>query len=289
MIRPARVTVLAAHAVLGGAAVACEAIGGIETYVYAPPDAADASRRVGGDASPQPEVPQASHGCPTGRGPAMIRIGELCIDATEVTQADYAEFVRAADPAGQPEICAWNESFVPGDGPTVKPVYCEASPTAPQGCVDWCDAFMFCAWSGKRLCSTSGGVARDLGRTDDPANEWYAACSASGARAFPYGSTYEPTACNGLDQNRGSLVTAGALEKCQGSAPGLFDMSGNVWEWEDACAASDGGTSAAEVACRFRGGSVTDDASQLRCDALGSQPRAFQQYNVGFRCCATAR
>ena len=30
-------------------------------------------------------------------------------------------------------------------------------------------------------------------------SEWYNACSAGGALAYPYGNTYEPEACDGRD------------------------------------------------------------------------------------------
>jgi len=280
-----RLVVVAALAI-ATTALACEIVGGIETFSYVEADAGEPDA-----ADPDAGVVAAANGCPSGRGPVMVRVGGTCIDATEVTQAQYAEFLRAGYTEAQPLSCAWNKSYVPGEGPPVKPSFCESGGDAPRGCVDWCDAFMFCAWSGKRLCGSPSGATADFARpTDSASSQWYAACSSNGTRAYPYGATYDPKACNGVGQGRGFLTPAGAIATCEGGTPGVFDMSGNVWEWEDACTKADGGVGgAAAEPCRFRGGSVTDDAAQLRCDSLGAQPRDFQQYNVGFRCCAAAR
>jgi len=72
--------------------------------------------------------------CPSGRGPAMARVGDFCIDTTEVTNAQYVPFLDAvvADPkaAQQPAgLCNWNTDFhvwsnypQPGTGDPSDPV-----------------------------------------------------------------------------------------------------------------------------------------------------------------------
>lgn len=222
----------------------------------------------------------------------MVRISAACIDSTEVTIHQYAEFLKA-DAGPQPQACAWNKSFRPTEGPAIRPQACEGAESEPQACVDWCDAFAFCAWAGKRLCAGEGGRPGSFTSPNTPAtSEWLAACAGAGNRPFPYGTSYDAVACNGLDLKHVGRTPAGGIDACQGSAAGLYDMSGNVWEWEDACGTTDGGGGAAKEPCQIRGGSFTDKENLMGCKVSpeGSiPPREFQQYNVGFRCCATAR
>jgi sulfatase modifying factor 1 len=93
--------------------------------------------------------------CPGNAGPVAIRVGAapntFCIDATEVTNAQYRAFLAAkgSDLGGQPETCTWNTSYLPGVWPV--PPTLDGFPVVT---VDWCDAHAYCAWA------ESGCVAR---------------------------------------------------------------------------------------------------------------------------------
>jgi formylglycine-generating enzyme required for sulfatase activity len=126
-------------------------------------------------------------------------------------------------------------------------------------------------------------------------DQWYAACSANGLNAYPYGNTYEPTYCNGIDLHEGQYTDEVTSDThCVGGSPGIYDMSGNVSEWEDACQSTNG----ANDYCSVRGGSynygpVTDGGTGLQglaCGDVGdnaAQVRGQSGYtDVGFRCCA---
>lgn len=273
---------------LGAAIFGCELIAGIEPFVPAP----DGDDGGGLDDASGVLVATSDEGCPsTGRGPRMVRLGGFCIDATEVTVEHYNAFLRD-DPGPQPAFCTWNQSYVPGERVGATPQCFQGFARAPVACVDFCDAFMFCAWAGKRLCGDPNGGAASFAEPDDPRRSaWYAACAGDGEpqRAFPYGDTYDPRACNGHAQSGGAAAVAGGLRACQHDDAGVFDLSGNVWEWEDATEPVDGGPGPASDLARIRGGSYTDEEGQLHCAAREAQPRDFQQYNVGFRCCANAR
>jgi formylglycine-generating enzyme len=234
----------------------------------------------------------ASPGCPkSGRGPAMVAVGAFCIDSTEVTMAQYAAFLADAGttPSGQPTVCAWNTTLMPQTfgGCLYDPA---EHPNLPVNCVDWCDARAFCAWSGKRLCGAlaGGSVPFDAYR-DAAVSEWQLACTKQGERAYPYGPTYSASAqCNGADTALGAsplLVDVGSRTRCTGGFSGVFDMSGNVWEWIDSCEPCDGGR-----CCMVHGGSYGNSAPNLACAPSNTgaliTPEQERDLGVGFRCCA---
>ena len=93
------------------------------------------------------------------------------------------------------------------------------------------------------------------------------------------------TACNGVDQHIGHVVPVGSLSGCQGGVPGLFDMTGNVEEWQDSC----DGDSGPNDMCSNGAGAFDygDPPTGERCDFADSDPRRSQFPDVGFRCCAS--
>lgn len=224
------------------------------------PDAADAGPRCKGD-----------------HGPTPIPVGAYCIDSTEVTGHQYTEFLAAI--AGQPPVeppeCAWSTGHTTG-----APV---GDNDSPIGFTTWCDARAYCAWAGKRLCGRiGGGAAPSEALANAFADEWFAACSHGGERAFPYGPTFEAGAC-AVPVDGGNAIPGPAKDhpKCEGGYPGIFDMSGNYWEWELTC--GDGG---ADAGCIARGGSYgafnPGDCSQ----AAGIRRDRGGVNDIGIRCCS---
>ncbi|UQA61760.1 formylglycine-generating enzyme family protein [Polyangium aurulentum] len=202
-----------------------------------------------------------------------------CIDSTEVTNKHYAAWLMqtpAPDIFDQKPECIWNQSFDPvgGIGPEDLPVVG----------VDWCDAVAFCKAQGKRLCGRIGGGSTPFsnGSANADISQWYNACSKGGTRTHPYGSTYNADLCNGENQIK-AITPVGTLPECQGGYDGIFDLSGNAWEWEDACEAVNG---EADL-CRRRGGSFTSVPGDLDCSTASTMtPRNATSSNAGFRCCA---
>lgn len=211
-----------------------------------------------------------------------------CIDSTEVTNDQYQAWLNTnPDPAGQLSYCSWNTSFMPTNNWPPE----TAALDFPVAYIDWCDAYAYCQGVGKRLCGKIGGGSNPYNDPSNPASsQWYAACTSNGAfgaKGYPYGATYSTNACNGSDTNKGAPVAVGTMPACQSPVPGytgVYDLSGNVWEWEDSCS----GTSGSSDTCLVRGGAYFVDSSYLICGgatdvflARSGNPTG----GVGFRCC----
>jgi len=256
---------------------------------------ADTSSGTGGAAGPCPEdMVHATH-------PDLPDVS-FCIDRTEVTQADYTLFlVGVGDVAGaeQPTECADNASLTRTDAGSNCPNW-SAGDQRAVNCVDWCDAYAYCAWAGKRLCGDLEGGPLALG---DPVtnDEWQFACSGGFQTTYPYGNTAEVCACyipeewetkmmcdlpSGTNYNQKAEVAS--HPDCEGGFPGIFDMQGNVAEWTNRCEPPDGmGTEH----CSVRGGSTWsgNGSSYYTCDNLAqSEERLQPALETGIRCCKDA-
>jgi sulfatase modifying factor 1 len=210
--------------------------------------------------------------------------GKYCIDSLEVSRNAYAAWL-ATNPgsSGQPAYCGTNSSFDPvTTGECANTL--SAPGTAPQTCVDWCDARAFCEANGKKLCGAIGGGTLGAGDLQNHMfSAWFAACSADGMRTHPYGA-FSAGKCNDATAAVGTV--AGSPYKggsCPGGFGGLYDMSGNAAEWIDSC----GGANGPNDQCFIMGGSYkSSTATSLACSASSSSNRGnASQAHVGFRCC----
>jgi len=120
-----------------------------------------------------------------------------------------------------------------------------------------------CEAAGKRLCE---------------ANEWIVACQGEEGRIYPYGDTFEASWCNGAEAEAGNVVPTGQMGRCEGGLAGLFDMSGNVYEWTSPCV---------DGQCPIRGGDHNNPgADRHRCESLAQTADEPDGYgSIGFRCC----
>ncbi|PRP94053.1 Formylglycine-generating sulfatase enzyme [Enhygromyxa salina] len=217
-----------------------------------------------------------------GDGDDLLDLGDFSISATEISVDQYAQFLfDDVGFEGLPETCSWKIDYLPDSWNSQS----NDDLDFPVVGVDWCDAWAYCEWSGAHLCGLVGGQPAALSDLNDAVNnEWYRACSADGAMTYPYADSYDPTACNGAELGVDELALVGSLDTCEGGAPGLFDMSGNAWEWTSACADSPDTDDNTEE-CRRRGGSYFSSDNILRCAVSSTRPRDFRSLNTSFRCC----
>jgi hypothetical protein len=216
---------------------------------------------------------------------SMVDAQWFLIDATEVSVGEYLQFaIVDFDASVLSSTCAWKPQvgwFEPNEwnaqlaGDWNKPVFG----------VDWCDAETYCRWAGKRLCGSVGGGSMLLDQINQPVDEWYRACSAGGLLLYPYGNNYKKFACNGVEQGKAAVTAVGSLAGCEGGLAGLFDMSGNVWEWTNSCG-EEPGLQPWEQDCRRRGGSFYSSTDILRCSIDSRRHRGYRADNTGIRCCA---
>ncbi|MFO8070498.1 MAG: SUMF1/EgtB/PvdO family nonheme iron enzyme [Polyangia bacterium] len=198
--------------------------------------------------------------CPT----EQVASGGVCIDATEVTNEAFVAFLAEMGNDCQGHDCAFvgepgSRLLVDQGSYAVQQGY-ESHPVVQ---VTWYGARDYCAAQGLRLCS------RD---------EWTSACGGNAQHPYPYGDSYRETACNGSDLGEGEPLEVAGLADCQGASPGLFDMSGNVYEWLSTCA---------DGPCEIRGGSFDRGADDLSCEAFHTMdgPSGHRE-DLGLRCCS---
>lgn len=283
---------------------------------------ADASAGGGAPSGGQGGAPASK--CAGLPGPSMVEIAtpngaKFCIDRTEVTQGQYAEFLKSTtgEPGSEHAECSDNTSYAPKTnlpGPAWEPSTCTAgvvwtpdkTPNRPVVCIDWCDAFAYCAWAGKRMCGKVGGgrnlILGKIADPTDPANDpnvsqWYAACSQGGKSVYPYGDNYDPLACEGYDSG-GTVLDSGKVgpswqqKKDVGTRAGcrgtnvpyanLRDLSGGVAELTDECALNPSSPGLA-YSCAFRGGGFLSQQDGLTCAQYATSP--YPAEYIGFRCC----
>jgi len=265
---------LPATTAVGGAGGGTSGTGGSTT----------SSNGTGGSSSGGGSVPGECPDSPAGVTP-LVKVATLagtamCIEAGEVTRGQYETWLNEGSlPDGLPVACGFNVEFEPvADWPPSG-----VGLDRPVTHINWCDAQAYCMDKNRRLCGRIGGGSLSPSLTNDASeSEWFNACTNKGERFFPYGQDYEPTTCNGSDQGLNTTADVASHAGCVNATGQVFDLSGNVWEWEDSCAAEAG----EEDNCHIRGGGYNNGENHLDCGAHATAQRGGTAVNVGFRCCA---
>ena len=201
-----------------------------------------------------------------------VLVRSFYMSKTEVTVAQYRACVddgRCSEP-GAGEGCNWNVG---------------GREDHPINCVDWGQARTFAKWIGADV--------------DLPTEaEWEYA--ARGGQDFTYAGSGNPDEVAWYNQNSGGSIHPVGTKKANGY--GLYDMSGNVWEWvldewhknyEEAPTVSNeawGEVSECAQVCDtgsarrvHRGGSWLNGAGGLRVAARNNDLPVIRVIGLGFR------
>lgn len=216
------------------------------------------------------------------------------IDKFEVTNAQYKKFVEATahpSPSGKGYLYTGDlrEIFKPWDDQSFN------QPNQPVVNVTWFDAKAYCEWAGKRLPTEA---------------EWEkAACAGLAGKKYPWGDE-EPdsTKANFADKNvemswanrsvDDGYAYPAPVGSYQPNGYGLYDMSGNVWEWcadwydEAYYSRSPKRNPKGPPSGRhrvLRGGSWYRASHTLRCAERVSDVSESRLNVTGFRCAKDAR
>ena len=135
-----------------------------------------------------------------------VYLDSYWIDFYEVTNGQYKKFIDATQRRSPSHFR--NRTY-----PTGK----EDHPVTE---VTWYDAEAYCTWAGKRLPSDQ---------------EWEKAARGTDGRMFPWGNEFDTNKANTPQRwealkQEGDTMQVGSFPN--GVSPyGIYDMSGNVWEW----------------------------------------------------------
>jgi formylglycine-generating enzyme required for sulfatase activity len=144
--------------------------------------------------------------------------------------------------------------------------------------VSWYEAVAFCHWlsaaSGEKIALPTE-------------QQWQRAAQGDDGRAFPWGNTWDAGKCNNNVDKKGIGRTTPVTAYPGGSSPfGVFDLSGNVWEWCLTSYAEESNDVNIEAEYRvLRGGSWNDDDIDVfRAPSRDRNYPNGRNGNWGFRC-----
>jgi serine/threonine-protein kinase len=142
----------------------------------------------------------------------------------------------------------------------------------PATGVSWNDSQAYCQSMGKHLPSEA---------------EWEYAARGKDGRLYPWGNKFDSTATNSIEARLGHLIGVGALPKNK-SPFGVFDMSGNVWEWTaDDYKPYPGHQPTFEIPADgkvIRGGSYQSDKLHATTTTRNLDHASTRSPVIGFRC-----
>jgi iron(II)-dependent oxidoreductase len=238
-----------------------------------------------------------------------VTVASFLIDRTEVTNAQFAEFLNAlpVKPAGTADGGKVGKSNIPADWHAVLLEF--SSRPSPYTMIDlddaealigvrdgrfapnrgfedhpvtettWAGALAYCRWRGARLPTEA---------------EWEAAARGREGRTFPWGSAMPTTELAVINRPSGDTLPVGSRPK--GATPeGLLDMAGSLLEWTSTLArpypyrADDGREDAAAPGERIvRGGNYVFDDAPARLTGwnrtVSWRNPATGHRQIGFRC-----
>jgi len=191
-----------------------------------------------------------------------VTLSAFWLDRAEVTNAQFARFVKVARDSGLARGDRWVLEAGKDQYPVVN--------------IPWRVAVAYCRWAGKRLPTEA---------------EWEYAARGTDGRKYPWGDAWDDRRAR-FDGNRGSQGAAPVGSYPTGGSPfGALDMAGNVWEWVSTLyrpypyVSRDGRESASTQDRHvFRGGSWDLYPWDLRASNREFGEPGYRSVYIGFRC-----
>ena len=203
----------------------------------------------------------------------IVFVEGFYIDKYEVTNADYSRYVAAT---GAKKPRHWKKGVIP-----------EGKQDHPVVYVSWYDGDGFCRWENKRLPTEL---------------EWEKAARGPDGLQYPWGNRFDIERANtpqrwaALEQ-KGGTMAVGSFES--GKSPyGIYDLSGNVWEWTSSWYLPYPGNEFPNTLYGFKN-RVLRGGSWFNCSAYGCGMSApaynrsrftpkIRNNSFGFRCAVSA-
>jgi formylglycine-generating enzyme required for sulfatase activity len=210
---------------------------------------------------PVPGGEIALGGKDTGQPLRRVIVEPFRVAETEVTNAQYAEFIKATGHQAP-------EGWVEGE-------YTPGTALEPVTGVSWQDAADYCSWLSQKI----GAPVRIPTEA-----EWEFAAAGQEQHQYPWGDSWNDRAA--ASKEKGGQVRA-VKSYPEGRSPfGAYDMAGNVWEWTSDDALDADGKSLTKDGSPLKiakGGAADEPASLLVVSARKAFPSNMAHKSLGFR------
>ena len=184
-----------------------------------------------------------------------VKVAPFFMDRTEVTNEQYEAFVKAVS---HPAPADWQGGK-----------YAKGAGKMPVVNVSWQDANEYAKWAEKRLPTEA---------------EWEFAARSTDGRRYPWGAEWNDALANTSESKLNHPVEAGS--NINSVSPfGVFDLTGNVWEWtaNDVISYSDPNITLAPGKV-IRGGAFYAPKERATTTYRGFAPPDTGKPGIGFRC-----
>lgn len=220
---------------------------------------------------------------------SLTEVPAFYLDRCSVTNRQFQRFVRAG---GYENLEIWPREVWPGlmrftdrsgqPGPRdwENGRYPAGQADHPVVGVCWYEALAFARWVGKRLPTAAEW---------QKAGGWPEQLSGGAIHRYPWGNVFDPARANLRASGLGHTVAVREFPK-GATLNGIYQMTGNVWEWLDdplESIPSDPGDrlETDRPLRRIVGGAFdTYFSNEATCHFVTGQPELDRRANIGFRC-----